>query len=62
MVSCRGSEFSYGKPIIAKTRADGWVVVIASGYNNTDDGKGHLYFLKASDGHADPQARHDGGR
>ena len=44
------SEFSFGKPIIAKTRADGWVVIIASGYNNTDDGKGHLYFLKASDG------------
>lgn len=48
--SLPGSEFSFGKPIIAKTRADGWVVVIASGYNNTDDGKGHLYFLKASDG------------
>ncbi len=45
-----GSQFSYGRPIIAKTRADGWVVVIASGYNNTDDGKGHLYFLRASDG------------
>lgn len=44
------SEFSFGKPIVAKTRADGWVVVVASGYNNTDDGKGHLYFLNASDG------------
>ena len=48
--SLPASQYSYGRPIIAKTRADGWVVVIASGYNNTDDGKGHLYFLRASDG------------
>ena len=58
-----GSQVSYGRPIIAKTYADGWVVIIASGYNNTDasvacpalapncfNGKGHLYFLKVSDG------------
>lgn len=54
------SEVSYGRPIIVKTRADGWVVIIASGYNNivdlpdddpTVDGKGHLYILRASDGH-----------
>ncbi|MFO1317207.1 MAG: PilC/PilY family type IV pilus protein [Burkholderiales bacterium] len=47
------SEFSFGKPIIAKTRADGWVVIVASGYNNIKpggDGKGHLYVLRASDG------------
>ncbi len=43
------SEFSFGNPIIAKTRADGWVVIVASGYNNTD-GKGHLYFLDARTG------------
>ncbi len=45
-----GSQFSYGRPIIAKTRADGWVVVVASGYNNTTDGKGHLHFLRVTDG------------
>jgi len=47
------SEFSFGKPVIAKTRAYGWVVIVASGYNNVkagSDGKGHLYVLQASDG------------
>ncbi len=47
------SEFSFGKPVIAKTRAYGWVVIVASGYNNVkagSDGKGHLYVLRASDG------------
>jgi len=44
------SQFSYGNPVIAKTRAYGWVVIIASGYNNTGDGKGHLYVLNASTG------------
>lgn len=43
------SQFSFGKPLIVKTRAYGWVVVVASGYNNSD-GKGHIYFLRASDG------------
>jgi type IV pilus assembly protein PilY1 len=44
------SQFSYGNPIIAKTRKFGWVVVVASGYNNTGDGKGHLYMLNARTG------------
>ncbi len=44
------SQFSYGNPVIAKTRAYGWVVVVASGYNNTGDGKGHLYMLNAKTG------------
>ena len=47
------SEFSFGEPIIAKTRAYGWVVIVSSGYNNVKpggDGKGHLYVLRASDG------------
>lgn len=47
------SEFSFGEPIIAKTRAYGWVVVVSSGYNNIKpggDGRGHLYVLRASDG------------
>lgn len=38
--------YSYGKPIIAKTRAAGWVVLVSSGYNNTTgDGRGHLFVL-----------------
>jgi len=41
--------FTYGKPIIAKTTALGWVVILASGYNNPD-GHGYLYFVRPSDG------------
>jgi type IV pilus assembly protein PilY1 len=42
---------SFGKPIIAKTKAAGWVVLVTSGYNNTvGDGKGHLYILNAQNG------------
>ena len=37
---CPAASSRTAAPIIAKTRADGWVVVVASGYNNTDDGKG----------------------
>ncbi|MEP7329924.1 MAG: PilC/PilY family type IV pilus protein [Betaproteobacteria bacterium] len=44
------SQFSFGNPLIAKTRADGWVVIIASGYNNVAGGKGHLYVLDARTG------------
>ena len=44
---------SFGNPIITK-RADGtWVVVLASGYNNNDDGgdgRGHLFVLNANTG------------
>ncbi len=44
--------YSYGKPLIVKTRAFGWVVVVTSGYNSTTttDGKGHLFFLNPTDG------------
>ncbi|WP_329956688.1 pilus assembly protein [Collimonas humicola] len=46
--------YSYGKPILVKTTAAGWVVLVTSGYNNgTDtsgDGKGHLFVLNASTG------------
>ena len=46
-----GSAVSYGRPIIAKTRAHGWVVIIASGYNSTaNSGRGRLYFLSVVDG------------
>ncbi len=43
---------SFGKPLIVKTRAYGWVVVVTSGYNSTTtvDGKGHLYFLNPVNG------------
>ncbi|TMH09094.1 MAG: hypothetical protein E6H67_00075, partial [Betaproteobacteria bacterium] len=43
--------YTYGKPIIAKTRAlfnGAWVVMVGSGYNNPS-GVGKLYFLQASD-------------
>ena len=47
---------TYGRPLIIKTRAYGWVVVVASGYNNgpplkpSGDGKGHLFFLDPNNG------------
>jgi type IV pilus assembly protein PilY1 len=41
--------YSFGKPIIVKTRAAGWVVLVTSGYNNGSDtggnGQGHLFVL-----------------
>jgi type IV pilus assembly protein PilY1 len=49
--------FSFGRPIIVQTRAAGWVVLVASGYNNGTntgdsggDGKGHLFVLNAKTG------------
>ena len=49
--------YSFGKPIIVKTAATGWVVLIASGYNNGTnsgdsggDGIGHLYVLNPKTG------------
>lgn len=49
--------FSYGTPVIAKTSATGWVVLVASGLNNGTnagdsggDGMGHLYVLDARTG------------
>jgi len=42
---------SFGKPVLAKTLAAGWVVLVTSGYNNTaGDGRGHLYVLDARTG------------
>lgn len=53
----RDMGFSYGKPVIVKTLAMGWVVLIPSGYNNGTgagesggDGKGHLYVVNAKTG------------
>jgi type IV pilus assembly protein PilY1 len=46
--------YSFGKPIITKTKAHGWVVLVASGYNNgadtAGDGKGYLFVLNARTG------------
>ena len=49
--------YSFGNPVIAKTRAEGWVVLVTSGYNNGTntgdsggDGKGYLFVLNARTG------------
>jgi type IV pilus assembly protein PilY1 len=42
--------YTYGKPLIAKTAKYGWVVILPSGYNNSD-GKGYIFILRASDGY-----------
>jgi type IV pilus assembly protein PilY1 len=51
--------FSYTRPIIAKTRAAGWVVIVSSGYNNGTtgasgysggDGIGRIWVLDARTG------------
>ncbi|OOG57268.1 hypothetical protein B0E48_07340 [Rhodanobacter sp. C03] len=45
--------YSYGRPLIVKTRKYGWVVVMTSGYNNisgTLAGHGILYVLNAKTG------------
>jgi len=36
--------YTYGRPVIVKTRAFGWTVIVTSGYNNKS-GVGTLYFL-----------------
>lgn len=41
--------YSYGKPLIAKTRKHGWVAIVSSGYNNAS-GKGKLFFINLADG------------
>ncbi len=41
--------YLYGKPIIAKTRKYGWVVLVTSGYNNST-GLGKLFVLNAANG------------
>lgn len=46
--------YSFGRPIIAKTRAAGWVALVTSGYNNGSttggDGQGYLFVLNAKTG------------
>ena len=42
---------SFGRPVLAKTTASGWVALVTSGYNNTaGDGKGYLFVLNAGTG------------
>ena len=42
---------SFGRPLIVKTNAAGWVVLVTSGYNNSSgDGQGHLFVLNAQTG------------
>ncbi len=47
--------YSYGRPILTKTKGAGWVILVASGYNNDSsttggDGQGHLFVLNAKTG------------
>ena len=45
--------YTYGKPVIVKTAAAGWVVLVTSGYDNntgSGDGRGRLFVLDAATG------------
>lgn len=60
--------YTYGKPLIVKTKAHGWVALVASGYNNGSDtggdGHGYLFVLNARTGtllHAFDTGVGDGG-
>lgn len=41
--------FTFGEPLIVKTKRWGWTLVFASGYNNAD-GKGYFYFVNPRTG------------
>ena len=41
--------YSFGTPVVVKTVQYGWVVVLTSGYNNTD-GYGYLYLVNPANG------------
>lgn len=41
--------YTYDTPLVIKTAQYGWVVVLTSGYNNTD-GKGYFFLVRPSDG------------
>jgi len=41
--------FSFGAPLVLKTKKYGWVVVLTSGYNN-GDGFGYIYFVNPRNG------------
>lgn len=46
--------FSFGSPVVVKTKAHGWVALIPSGYNNGydtgGDGHGYLFVVNVRDG------------
>ena len=45
--------YSFGKPLLVKTTAKGWVALLTSGYNNGTaggDGEGHLYVVNPKTG------------
>jgi type IV pilus assembly protein PilY1 len=45
--------YSFGRPVVLKTRKYGWVVIVTSGYDNNgsgQDGHGVLYILNAKSG------------
>lgn len=43
--------YTFGNPVITKLQNGTWVVLVASGYNNTSgDGMGHLFVLNAQTG------------
>jgi type IV pilus assembly protein PilY1 len=46
--------YVFGRPVLAKTKAAGWVVLVPSGYENGDetggDGRGHLFVLNPATG------------
>jgi len=46
--------YSFGRPIVVKTRAAGWVALVTSGYENGTetggDGRGHLFVLNPKTG------------
>jgi type IV pilus assembly protein PilY1 len=41
--------YTYGDPVVVKTRKHGWVVILAAGYNNRD-GQGYLFFVNPRTG------------
>ncbi|KQW75259.1 pilus assembly protein [Methylibium sp. Root1272] len=41
--------YTFGEPVVVKTRKYGWTVILPSGYN-TPDGQGYLFFVNPSTG------------
>ncbi|MEB0139486.1 MULTISPECIES: pilus assembly protein [unclassified Undibacterium] len=41
--------YSYGPPVVVKTKKYGWTVIFTSGYNNSD-GNGYLFFVNPKTG------------
>ena len=46
---CVDMGYTFGNPVVVKTKKYGWVAVFGSGYNNTD-GKGHLFIVNPANG------------